>query len=397
MYILRLISHQMLGARWVYYRKIKRAGEGHKILREKTLMEQMKATQAALRFTSRATSSLYRVALGSCLQDISTYTGIKKSTLPALSQPQESKTNEAKQKLTADHDGIIVTWTPLKFLLPAKSIREKGCATQRHTEGLIAKLFFKVTAYYAVAENWDTEKLTLYLRKIDENTSSSDVMSTLRNIKNDLLNFANSYQLFKFGTASLSKDSISDESTFDDTIGMESVEDQVKTLYWYGFIYMGMEAFLFKYFLTLITSTKSMQAVCYLAQIFKPALEKAIEVNNQFMVSFETDRSKKVLRESYEKYVEQCAKEPLKKKLKTADGLFETYNYTYQLLERTNIGFQLNEIPMKNSEWGKFVENRIFKNAIYESANSADGARTSSIQYRDYIVMHIINAIVNCN
>ena len=399
MYILSMIGRQMQGAKWVYYQKIKRAGENHSIFREKTIMELMKATQAALRFTSRSIRNLYRTAYNTCLRDITTHTGIRKNRFPKLSQAPETYDSNGPtvtSKITDTHDSIIISWTPIKFLIPAKTIREKGRATQHHTEGVVTKLFFKVVAYYATGDNWEPEKLTIYLRNLHEKSTYSDAVSALEDLKCDLSKFLESYQLFMFGKMSTSKDSVSDENVFDDDINIESVDDQVRTLYWYNFIYSGMELFLFRYFLTLVTSTDSMQAVRYLAQIFEPVLIKAIEVKNVFLGSFETDITKKSFRVLFRKYCGQRAKEPIKKKLKTTNGLFETYNYTLRLLEEKCIRFELNEIPKEQSAWGKFINYNILNGLVYKDAKEQVITDPIPIKYREYALMYIMNTMIIC-
>ncbi|MBU3918030.1 hypothetical protein KKA14_21080, partial [bacterium] len=317
-YLLKMIAHQMLGPKWVYYRKIKHAGEGFKLFREKTLMEQMKATQAALKFTSKHAKKTFRNVYKSSVSDIKANTGLRNEDFYEL---PEFKEGEVFPSLTSNHDEVIITWTPIKFLIPAKIIREKGIATQRHSEGLAAKLFFKVVGYYAASENWDEEKLTFYLRKLDENSTYQEVSAALSPLKEDLQKFTDLNEPFKFGKASLSKDKVSDEGGFDDTFGVESFEDELRTLYWYHFIYLGMELFLFRYYLLLITTTESKQAIKYLTQIFEPALLKAIENRTVFLGSFETDRSKKKYRLTYRKYESDKQNEPLTKKIKTKNGV----------------------------------------------------------------------------
>ena len=400
MHVLKMIAYQMLGGKWVYYRKIKRAGQGHTLFREKSIMDQMKATQSALKFTSRSAKNQYRSIYKSCLQDIATHTGQRKEQFPELPPtPKPSKPNEVVTPpgIDDEHDHIIISWTPLKFLSPARIIRKKGQATQRHSEGLVAKLFFKVLGYYATSENWDPEKLTLYLRHITEKSTFSDVTRALNALKRDLTELTETYDLFKFGTAKLSKDATSDEDAFDDAMGVESADDQVKTLYWYNFIYAGMEAFLFKYYLVLVTSTNSQQAVRYITQLFKPALAKAIEINIVFWGSFETDASKKKFRGPFNAYKADRAKDPLKKKIKTAQGIFEAYNYTLKLIGDSTLSFELSELPDEQSAWGTFIKDNILNSVTY-GGSAKEGSITEPInpECRHYALMCIINILIAC-
>ena len=322
LHILKMLAQQILGAKWVYYRKIKHAGEGFKLFREKSLMEQMKATQAALKFTSKHAKKTYRNTYKNTLNDIKKFTVFKTQDFPEL---PEVPMGEDPPALEAEHDEVILTWTPIKFLLPARTIREKGIATQPHSEGLVAKLFFKLVGFYASTENWDKEKLTIYLRKLDLNSSYSEVTTALAPLKDDLLKFSELYVPFKFGKASISKDKTSDANAFEDDLG-EGFEDQLRTLYWYHFIYWGMEIFLLRYYLLLVSSTSSKAAIRALSQIFKPAIFKAIENHIIFETSLETEASKKQFRRPYREYRRKRQNEPKKKKVKT--------NTRYEITQR---------------------------------------------------------------
>ena len=354
-YLLKLIAHQRLGSKWIYYRKIKKGDSGLKLFKEASLMEQMKATQAALRFTTKNARKLYRAAYQSTLKEIKAYTGLK-TEFPELPDPPEG---EALPSLNSTHDAVIITWTPLKFLLPVAQLRAKGLATQRHTEGLAAKLFFKVIGYYTDHRNWDQYKLNLYLRRITGTSSYQEIVKELEPLKSDLEKFMDAYELFKFGKASLSKDIATESDNFDDAMGVESFEAQLENLYWYHFIYAGMELFIFRYYLTLITSTTSADAVRYLTSIFEPVLHKAIENRVVFLGSFETDRSKRSFRVPYQKLLKFKEQESDKKNIKTQKGVFETYTYHLPLLEQSTTGHELTALPEKDSVWWTFIQHHL--------------------------------------
>jgi hypothetical protein len=392
LYILKMLAQQILGAKWVYYRKIKHAGEGFKLFREKSLMEQMKATQAALKFTSKHAKKTYRNTYKNTLNDIKKFSVFKTQDFPEL---PEIPMGEDPPALDNEHDEVILTWTPIKFLLPAKTIREKGIATQPHSEGLVAKLFFKLVGYYASTENWEKEKLTIYLRKLDQNSSKSEVTSALSTLKDDLLKFSELYIPFKFGKAAISKDKTSDANAFEDDLG-EGFEDQLRTLYWYHFIYWGMELFLLKYYLTLVSSTTSTIAIRMLSQIFKPALFKAIENHIIFETSLETEASKKQFRRPYQEYRRKRQNEPAKKKVKTKNGIFVTYPYNLSMLEKREFSTEINAKLEEDSEWGEFVDFELLdaQAFILEKGN----LKTESVTHDviEYAIMHIINLLVSC-
>ncbi len=351
MVILKAIATRKLGSKWEYFRKIKHAGEKFEFLKEASLMEQMKATQAALKFTARNTRKTYWNLYKETLQTIKRNTGLK--TLPELPEIPEGKETPTLKPM---HDGLVIQWCPIKFMLPAKYIREKGIATQRHSEGLVAKLMFKVVGYYADPANWNRKKLSNYLWKIDEQMAYKDVVPILEPLKKDLLKFAEVYETFKFGKASLQKDATQDSDAFEDAFGLESFQDEIRTLYWYHFIYQGMEQFLMRYFITLITSTNNTNAIRYLQNIFEPALSKAIENKNLFIGSFETDSSKKRYLKPYETYKKEQANEGVKKQiLKTKKYEYETWVYNLPMQDLLGIRFDLAQVLNAQSEWAHFL------------------------------------------
>jgi hypothetical protein len=354
-YILKLIAHQKLGAKWVYYRKIKRGDKGFSLLGGKSIMEQMKATRAALRFTTRNARKLYRFVYLESIKEIKAYTGSKKE-FPEI---PEAGDGEEVLSLNSEHDALIISWTPIKFLLPIVQLRAKGMATQRHTEGLAAKLFFKVAGYYADPSSWDRYKLNLYLRKLTPDSPYKDIVSELEPLKSDLDKLVEAYEPFKFGKASLSKDVTADTDAFDDAMGVESFEAQLNTLNWYHFIYHAMELFLFRYYYTLVLSTPSLDAIRYLTTIFGPVLQKAIENRSVFLGSFETDRTKRSFRVPYQKLLEGRRQEPLKKNIKTQAGIFETFTYNLKMLDEFTINCDLEAVPELESEWGKGIWNYV--------------------------------------
>jgi len=400
MYLLKLTGYQMLGDKWKYYRKIKTAGEGFQLLKKKSHLEQMKATRSALRFTSKSARKAYRSVYQSCLKDIKANTDYKNEDFPELS---ETENGQDPPSLTSEHDAVIISWTPIKFLLPAKTLREKGKATQRHTEGLIAKLFFKVAAYYATAENWDVEKLTFYLRKLNKDSTYQEVAAALEPLKADLLKFSESFELFRFGKASLSKSSHQNEGTFDDAMSVESIDSQVRTLYWYYFIYQAMALFLFRYYLTLVTAAESTIATGYLTSIFDAALERAIENIIIFMGSLGVDPSKYEFTAPFYEYKKKKMNDPLVKNLKTSKGVFQTYNYHLSLLEKTAVNYTLGNLPGIKSEWGKFIKRHILSieqkptSQANQASNSNEESREFDPDTKKHALLQIMSVMIKCD
>lgn len=351
MKLLKLVAERMLGAKWVYFKKIKHADKSFHLLGEANLAEQMKATQSALRFTSKTARKALWSTFKSSVSDVKTKGGVKEG-LPALPEVGEGEVTTLPPGL----DAFIVRWTPIKFMLTSKLIRDKGVATPRHSEGLVAKLMFKVVGFYLDPENWDPETLCVYLRKIDESSEYQEVASALEPLKNDLAKFAETFVPFKFGKATLSKDNSQEQDTFDDAFGTESFDDQLKSLYLYHVIYEGMEQFLFKYYLTLLFSTPNRRAQRYLADIFRPAIAKAIENKNVFLGSFETDRSKKAFVGPYQEYCQKRAADPPKQRIDGPKAIYESWTYNLPLIERNALPFRLQREPEETEAWGRYLK-----------------------------------------
>ncbi|MCP4294745.1 MAG: hypothetical protein GY786_03980 [Proteobacteria bacterium] len=352
MFLMRVLADRELGEKWKYFNKIKHSDDGFDFLKKETLMDQMKATRSALQFTTKATRKQFQLLYKACISEIISHDGADKQDLPALPETSEEK---GLPTLSSQQDGLIVTWTPIKFLLPAEQIRDKGKATQRHSEGLVAKLYFKVVGFYSSPENWKHHNLTFYLNKLDASSTFPQVVEQLEPLKKDLAQFSKSNELFKFGDASLAKDANQELDAFDDAMGNDSFEQQIQSLYWHQFIYFGLELFLFKYFLTLVTATDSENAQHYLLTIFEPAINKAIENRNLFMGSFETDRSKHKFLRAFKEYTFKRASQKLKSNIVLKGKGYEIQTYNLTQLQNNGLGFDLKAVPKEGSPWFVFL------------------------------------------
>ena len=397
--VLRLEGQMRLGPRWNYFRKIMVGKEGFSLFKEADLVEKMKATRAALIFSSRNTRKNYRLVYRTVTSEIKRFTDIKE--FPALPEGE----GETSPSITPEMDSIILSWTPIKFLLPSKLIREKGRATQRHTEGVLAMLYFKLAAYYSVPEHWDRTKLTMYLNKITVESDFTAISSALKPLKDDLDKFCELYIPFRFGSPSRSKDIPSDPDAFEEII-KDPLEVQVSDLYWYNFIYHGIEQFLFQYYLTLIKAAPSYLAVRYLSQIFAPVIAKAIEIRHVFLGSMDTDRSKRPLKDAFEKYKKLKAEEPLTHEVRTTNKIFESYNYNLTLLEKNKLSYEVPESLPEDSQWGKFFddlltgiserEEKRFQESQNEEGTGELPEVNQELPIRDYSVLQIMAMVLKC-
>jgi len=352
MALLKLVAEIKLGSKWKYFKKIKHSDEGFRLMSETSLMEQMKATQSALRFTSKTARKAFWSTFKASVADVKTKGGVK-SGFPELPEVAEG---EDVPSLSPALDGFIISWTPIKFLLNAKMIRDKGVATQRHSEGLVAKLMFKVAGYYADPQNWDIDKLCFYLRKLDDQSDFPTIVAALEPLKKDLSKFSDTYDPFKFGKSSLSKDAAQEADTYEDAFGEEPISEQLKTLYLYQFIYEGMEQFLIKYFALLALSVPNKRAIRYLAGIFEPAIHRAIENKNLFLGSFETDRSKKAYSLPYDEYRTERLKDGAKERVETRKCIYESWIYNLPMLDRYGFSYRIPQPLTQDSGWTAFLQ-----------------------------------------
>ena len=107
MALLKVLATRALGSKWEYFRKIKHAGEKFEFLKEQSLMEQMKATQAALKFTAKNTRKTYWNVYKETIATVKRDTGLKNlPDLPEIPEGQDVPT------LKPMHDGLIVQWCP---------------------------------------------------------------------------------------------------------------------------------------------------------------------------------------------------------------------------------------------------------------------------------------------
>ena len=159
--VLKLMAIQMSYQKWSYFNRIKHGELSLSVFGSNDILEQMKATKSALKYTSKYARLSYKSAYNASLEDICKYTSLTRKELPQLPSTDEGYYYPDDPN---KFDAVIIGYTPLKFLNTARKIREKSKATLRHCESLIARLYFKVAAYYAV----DAMKKVLAARKLLE-------------------------------------------------------------------------------------------------------------------------------------------------------------------------------------------------------------------------------------
>lgn len=185
-----------------------------------------------------------------------------------------------------------------------------------------------------------------------------DIVSQLEPLKKDLNQFLNIYAPFLFGRSKRSTKEKDQGDVFDDYT-KETEEQEVVTLYLYDFIYRGLENFFFHYYLTLVSASRSTAATKYLSSIFEPVLYKLIEQRILFEGSFETDRSKRALRDLFNEHKKKRAEE---EDIHVIDGKkhnYESYSYTLEFLEKRSIPCDPPNSINGHSEWSAFLKKNI--------------------------------------
>ncbi|MBT4088336.1 MAG: hypothetical protein HOE30_07570 [Deltaproteobacteria bacterium] len=394
MYLLKTVAQQILGPKWRFFNKIRRTGEN--LLQGKTgYSDSLKATRSALRYTAKTAKSAYALAYQASVKDICASTDKKKEDFTGLKTLKVAKNIPT---LSDQQDADIISWTPIKFLLPIKRIQEKGLATKRHTEGLAAKLIFKVVAFYAIPENWELNKLTFYLQNLSANSTNNEVHEALNPLKEDLQSFLAVFDTLKFKQSGLKEERSRIESALDINLGIGTTEYQIRILYWYDFIYEAMELFVFRYFLVLVTASPCAFAIRQLAKLMEPVLDKVIENRSLFLCAFETDDAKSQLRKSFEQFKQKMMHHTSVRTIKTSKGEFETYFYNSHLLESMTLQFDIQNKPDIKSEWGSFIKYNLLgmkqKNEDEVDESSIDG---ESSEIMAQAVMQILSTIAKAN
>ncbi|NQU66200.1 MAG: hypothetical protein HQ517_18220 [SAR324 cluster bacterium] len=392
MYVLRKTAYRYLGPKWQLFKNIKQGKLRLLRGKNKVYTEYIKTTKAALRNISKVARKAYYEVYQSSLEEIVANTSLYPKDLPEI---REIENETDIPSLTAEQDATIISWTPIKFMLPVTQIRKLRRASLNYCENLSAMLIFKVVAYYAVPENWEIEKLVVILNRTSSSSTYEEIVQVLEPFKNDLQTFVSAIEPFKFGQEASSETQSNVEERFLNTIGENSVKSQVNALFWYDFIYEALELFLFRYFITLVTAAKSPKAIQYLSSLLEPVLSKTIDCRVFHLGILEVDDSKRSLRLPFEKYKREMNQLQLRQIIETNRGAFETYFYHSKLLQKTAIKFDIMEKPRIESEWGQFVAVNILGLAHTTKQINAEDAPGE--ETREYALMQILSTMAVCN
>jgi hypothetical protein len=320
-------AYGWLGKRYEWYNKIRTAKKGGlKLFTDASLEEQMEATRSALNLVNKTLNGALGIAYNSAIDAVHN-SGEAPEGWPAKLEGDRTD----PPPLDDRQDAVILGWMPLKFLNLAKPIRDKGKGVDFYSDGLIKKLYFKVIGYYTDPHSWDPLRLGFFLQSLDAEADLQTVQGKLGALRSDAELLAGCLQLFKFGRVARRPDA-GQKNAFDELFQI-SDEELVNDLYFQSLIYSGLEHFIFRYYLTLMSATQNVRALRQLSQIFQPLLSKVVELHLRFQTSFATERDKIRLRKDFlEFYKTREALPPVEAAMEKGREVRHV-NYSHHLIE----------------------------------------------------------------
>ncbi len=356
-------AYDWLGSSYTYFDKIRNAGQGGLagLFEDRNLEELMEATRSALSIITKTLKNGLALAYNSVVDAVANAGDAPEGWPDKI----DSSDRANPPHLNPEQDALIMAFMPLKFLNLAKSVRDKGKGLDLYTEGLVKKLYFKVIGYYSDPAHWDPERLGFNLAGLPEDAALMDVNNKLSVMKSDLELFATAYQIFKFGRSPRTGADASTKNALENAMEVTD-EDIVRDLYFQHFIVMGMEQFMFRYFLTLLAATSNPRALRAITAVFEPALAKVTEVRVQFQGSFMTEREKVRVRQPFQAFVKEFESRPVVEQIEEKGRTVRHINYSLRLLDATTFGHaaKLSERHAKN--WAGYFEAHVLDSAQNE-------------------------------
>jgi hypothetical protein len=323
-------AYDWLGPRYRYFHKIRTAKEGFSLFGGVNLEELMEATRSAINLVIKSLNAGLISAHNGLIDQVGN-SGVAPENWPVkIEMPDRGN----PPNVSDTQDALIINWMPIKFLNLAKMVRDKGKGLDLYSEGIVKKLYFKVIGYYCDPSHWDSERLGYFLTTLAPDAPVLDVNNRLSALKSELDLFASSYQLFKFGRPPRTAIDASTKNTLEDALELTQ-EEMVQDLYFQQFIVLGLESFLFRYYLTLLGCTTNPRALRSLSAVFEPALAKAVEQRVQFQASFLTEREKIRIRAPFQQFGAEFEAKPGVEEVEEKGHPARHINYSLRLQELT--------------------------------------------------------------
>lgn len=347
-------AYRWLGARYLWYKKIRNAKKGaFPFLGGQNLEEQMEATRSALSMLARTLGAGMVVAFNATADSLGKLEEPPEGMPAKIDMPDRNN----PPRMTNEQDALIVSFMPLRYLTQAKMLRDKGKGIDFYTEGLVKKLYFKVLGFYGDPSNWRADRLAFFLQDLPADAPLATINERLAPLKTELELLANTLQIFKFATPPRRKEA-GTANTLDEAFEI-SPQDQVKDLYFQSLILNGLPNFLFRYYLTLLSAMKNPKGMRMISYVFLPVLAKAEEIRIRFQASFTMERSKISIRPTYQVFFKKVEALPMVVKTEVKGREVHKFNYTHKFLSLTGFpkGGAMSERHAK--QWMEFFSREV--------------------------------------
>ena len=357
-------GHQWLGQRFAWYNKVRTAKKGGlRIFKDPSLEEQMEATRGALNMVTNIMNTNLMMAFNAMVDQVKS---VKAEPEDWPAKIEGDRTDAPT--LTHEQDAGIISWVPLKFLNIAKPIRDKGKGVDYYVDGLIKKIYFKIIGFYADPRNWDPEKLGFFFNDLDPDASLQEVQGRLAPLKADADMFALTLFPFRFGKATLRPEA-GQKNTIDENFEI-SDEELRRDLYFQSLMWLGLDKFIFRYFLTLLSATDNPRAIRQLSHIFHPIIAKIIELNLRFHSSSATEREKIRIRPAFLEFYKAREALPAVETVEVKGRSVRKINYTHRMLESNSFSRGHNYHERHRQLWKDYLSKYVVKEGDVEKGGA---------------------------
>lgn len=345
-------AYSWLGPGYRYYHRI-RSADRHALhlFGERNLEELMEATRSALSLVTKTLNGGLALAFNNAVESVKNAEAAPEGWPERMEVPDRNN----PPAVSNDQDALIIAWAPVKFLNLAKMVRDKGKGLDHYAEGVIKKLYFKVVGYYCDPAHWNRERLGYPLHGLPADAPLGDVQSKLSALKGDLEVFASTYQLFRFGRSPRTGADAGSRNALEDILAVPD-EELVADLYFQNFIVHGLEHFLFRYYLTLLSCTDNPRAFRVLTQLFEPALNKAVEVRLMFQASFMMEKEKLRLRNEYQAFARRIEALPVVETVEEKGRPMRRIHYTTKLLDLVAFSYTSRMGGRQRQTWAAYLK-----------------------------------------
>jgi len=385
MKVLRELAYQNLGKKWDLFQKIKSGSLVPEGEDKAGLGEKLAGMRESLIEVTKLAHHLFRQAYLDCLMDISS----AGTAIEDFPPPPGLNEDGSTIPIDEDQDAIIISRTPLKFLIPCGKLRQAGADLPQHRDGLVARIFFKVAAYYTIPENWDQQRITFYTSGLEKHGGELETKRQLEPLLKNIREMVKVYGVFDAGSLS-SQGKKEQGNQF-----REAPEDRLRSMYWFRFTHQGMESFLLQYYMCLVTSTESRAAIRQLSKAFLPLLKKSILNRIHFDLVIDSDPEFSGFRDKLDLFESSLEDSADRITIDSRGTEFETWNFNSKLLDLFNLNYDNINPQEIESEWGRFISSKIL-NLSGNDQSSKHQPTPISEEARKYALTQIMGLLIQC-